>query len=100
MRRTKNWARLNLDLMSLGVEASEVMALRMLKLAAGGPAAAAEAERMVGEKIRAAAEIQAEAWAAALTGRSGGTPRRTVARYRKKVRANRQRLSRRKRSSR
>ena len=88
------WLRLNLDLMSLGVEASEVMTLRMMKLAAGGAAATAEAERMVGEKILAAAEVQADAFAAALAGKSRGTPRRALAHYRKKVRANRRRLSR------
>jgi len=88
------WLRLNLDLMSLGVEASEVMALRMMKLAAGGAAATAEAERMVSEKLQAAAEVQAAAWAAALNGEGHRSPRRALAHYRKKVRANRRRLSR------
>jgi hypothetical protein len=89
-----NWVRLNLDLMSLGVEASEVMTLRLLKLAAGGAAATAEAERMVSEKLQAAAEVQADAFAAALKGEHRRTPRRALAHYRKKVRANRRRLSR------
>ena len=87
------WFRWNLDLMALGVEASSVMALRMVKLAEGGPLAAAEAERMVTEKFLAAAEVQADAWASALSGRPHLTPTRAVAHYRRKVRANRKRLA-------
>jgi hypothetical protein len=94
MSYLKSWVRLNLDLMTLGVEASEVMTLRLLKLAAGGAAATAEAERMVSEKLQAAAEVQAAAWAAALKGEGHRNPRRALAHYRKKVRANRRRLSR------
>ena len=84
--------RLNLAMMQLGAEAGGVMALRMMKLAAGGAAATAEAERMVTEKLLAAAEVQTRAWSAALTGSSHLTPQRTVALYRRKVRANRRRL--------
>lgn len=86
--------RLNLDLMQLGAEASGVMALRMMKLAAGGAAAAAEAELMVTEKVRAAAEVQARAWSSAMSGAPHMAPTRAVAHYRSKVRANRRRLSR------
>jgi hypothetical protein len=94
MNWMKSWVRLNLDLMILGVEASEVMTLRMMTLAAGGAAATAEAERMVSEKILAAAEVQADAFAAALKGDHRRTPHRALAHYRRKVRANRRRLSR------
>ena len=88
------WARLTLDMMTLGAEASGVMALRMMKLAAGGQAATAEAQLMVAEKVRAAAEVQAQAWTDALSGKSRLTPKRAVRLYRKKVRANRRRLTR------
>ena len=88
------WIRLSLDMMALGAESSSVMALRMMKLAAGGAAATAEAELMVAEKVRAAAEAQAGAWTSLLTGSSHLAPRRAVAHYRRKVRANRKRLTR------
>lgn len=85
--------RLNLSMMQLGAEAATVMTLRTLKLAAGGGAATAEAERMVAEKMLVAAEAQGKAWIDVMTGASHLTPRRTVALYRRKVRANRRRLS-------
>lgn len=88
------WFRLGLDMMALSAESSGVMALRMMKLAAGGQAATVEAQRMVSEKIAAAAEAQTRAWADAVTGAGHLTPQRTVASYRRKVRANRRRLSR------
>lgn len=93
MARRTSWARLGFDMMSLGMEASSVVALRMLRLGAGGPSAAAESERMVSEKIRAAAELQTKAWVAAMTGTAPPSPRAAVAHYRRKVRANRRRLS-------
>lgn len=92
MTRANPWLRLNLSMMQLGAEASGVMALRMMKLAAGGPAASAEAERMVSEKILTAAEVGSRAWTGAWTGSAHLTPQRTVALYRRKVRANRRRL--------
>lgn len=92
MTRANPWLRLNLSMMQLGAEAGGVMALRMMKLAAGGPAASAEAERMVSEKILTAAEAGGRAWAGAWTGAGHLTPQRTVALYRRKVRANRRRL--------
>lgn len=88
------WMKLSLDMMALSAESSGVMALRMMKLAAGGTAATDEAQRMVSEKIAAAAEAQTRAWADALTGSSHLTAQRTVTRYRRKVRANRRRLTR------
>jgi hypothetical protein len=85
--------RLNLAMMQLGAECAGVMALRTMKLATGGAAATAEAERMVAEKLIAAAEAQTKAWGDVLTGQAHLTPQRTVAHYRRKVRANRRRLS-------
>ena len=55
MTRSPPWTRLGFDMIALGVEASSVMALRMMRLGAGGPLAVAEAQLMVAEKVRAAA---------------------------------------------
>ncbi|KMO15172.1 hypothetical protein [Methylobacterium indicum] len=82
-----SWLRLGLDTVRLGLEAQTVVALRLAKLSLGGSAAQAEAERMVIEKMEAAAE-------AAITLAAGGSPERVVRDYRRKVRANAHRLSR------
>jgi len=74
------------DLGRLAAESQQVIWLRWLKLAAGGPQASAEARRMVAEKVI----VAAQAGVGALT---GDTSARTVKRYRTKVRANRRRLS-------
>ena len=94
MTRSTDWARLGFDMMALGAEAGSVMALRMMRLSAGGPLAAAEAQLMVAEKIRAAAELQSRAWVNAVTGAAPVSPAAAVTHYRRKVRANRRRLSR------
>jgi hypothetical protein len=88
------WFRLSMDAWSLTMEASSVIGLRTLKMAVGGPAAQVEAARMVTEKVEAGM-----AWhASALTGGLGMTPHnaaaRTLAHYRRKVRANQRRLRR------
>jgi hypothetical protein len=66
-------------------EVQQVIALRALKIAAGGAAAQIEATRMISEKALAAAEA-----AAILT--TGGSGRKVARRYRTHVRANLQRL--------
>jgi hypothetical protein len=85
--------RLMFDTWSLGLETSAIIASRAMKLAAGGEAAEREARRMVAEKIEAARSLQT----LALTGGLGTTPqsaaRKLVAHYRRRVRANRRRLS-------
>ncbi len=92
-RRGNPWLRLGLDAWSLGAESSAVIGLRMMKMAAGGAAAEAEARRMVSEKVEAGVALQM----LALTGGLGVTPHgaaaKTVAHYRRKVRANRRRLA-------
>lgn len=90
------WLGLALKAFELGIEAQSVIALRMMRLAAGGARGRAEANRMVAEKVGALAEAQTAAAAAILTGRG----RKVVAgkvlnTYKKRVRANRRRLSRR-----
>jgi hypothetical protein len=75
------------------MEASSVIALRSWKLAAGGAAAETEAKRMVAEKIKAGLALQAMAVTGGLGLSAPGAVKKTVAHYRRKVRANRRRLT-------
>lgn len=87
------WWRAGVEGWLLGVESVSVIALRLVKLAAGGAPATAEGRRMISEKIAAGRALQARA----LTGRLGasapGAARRTIRLYRRRVRANRRRLT-------
>ena len=96
MPRSRNpWLRLGWDAWALSLEASTVMGLRTMKIAAGGPAADAEAKRMVSEKVEAAAALQTLAVTGALGFTAPQVAGKTLAHYRRKVRANRRRLSKR-----
>ncbi|WP_374577231.1 hypothetical protein [Phenylobacterium sp.] len=88
------WMRISMNMGLLGVESASVIALRSLKLAGGGAGAAAEAHRMVAEKIDAAMAAQAELARGAFSGAPHLGAERAVALYRRKVRANRRRLTR------
>jgi hypothetical protein len=77
------------DWVRIGLEAQQVIALRLIKVSAGGSAGQTEATRMVTEKAAAFAE-------AAMTLAMGGSARMVVRRYRTHVKANVRRLSRRK----
>jgi hypothetical protein len=93
MARTRNpWTRLGFNAAVLGMEAAQVMSLRMTKLASGGPAAGAEARRMVSEKVEAASAWQALAMTGALGFTAPQVASRTLTHYRRKVRQNRRRL--------
>ena len=90
------WLGLALKAFELGIEAQSVIALRMMRLAAGGARGRAEANRMVAEKVGALAEAQTAAAAAILTGRREKiVAGKVLNTYKKRVRANRRRLSRR-----
>jgi hypothetical protein len=93
MRNRNSWLRTCFDAWTLGVEASYVIGLRSLKIASGGPAAEAEAQRMITEKIEAGWALQTKA----LSGELGHTPHsaasKTLAHYQRKVRENRRRLT-------
>lgn len=89
-----SWLRLMSESCWLGLEAQAVVGLRLAKLAAGDLAAAQEANLMVTEKVLAATQAQMRAATAVLAGKGHMVPARTVAHYRRKVRANRRRLSR------
>ncbi len=91
-----SWLGLAFKAIELGIEAQSVIALRMMRLAAGGARGRAEASRMVAEKIGALAEAQTAAAAAILTGRREKIVAGKVLKaYKKRVRSNRRRLSRR-----
>jgi hypothetical protein len=76
-----------LSMWALATGSAQVIALRSMRLAAGGARARAEASRMVAEKI-------SEGFGAAVTLSTGGSPAKVVRRYRKRVAANARRLGR------
>jgi hypothetical protein len=92
-RRRNPWIALGFDSWALGLEASTVIGLRALKLAAGGFVGAVESERMVREKVEAVARLQTMALAGDLGLSPLGAARKAVTHYRRKVRANRRRLA-------
>lgn len=69
-----------------------MIGLRMMRLAAGGAAAELETRRMVSEKVEAALALQALALTGGLGFTAHGAAAKSVAHYRRKVRANRRRL--------
>jgi len=73
-------------MLMLAAESQAVIALRLMKLAAGGAAAEAETQLMLSEKMTAATEAGAKLMA-------GGSSDSIVSDYRKKVRANITRLT-------
>jgi hypothetical protein len=81
-----NWLSLAPQIMWLGLEAQQVIALRAIKLGAGGAAAQAELARMMTEKVVAATEAAGTLWL-------GGSGQKVVRRYRTRVRQNVRRLS-------
>jgi hypothetical protein len=71
--------------MWLGIEANEVIGLRIMKITSGGPDALSEIQLMIAEKMGATAE--------AGTGLiCGQTPMAVIARFREHVANNRRRL--------
>jgi hypothetical protein len=65
---TQSWLSFGLKAWQIGLGAKSVIALRMLRLAAAGARAEAEASRMVTEKVLAACEAQMTAAMAAMGG--------------------------------
>jgi hypothetical protein len=78
------------------MESQAVIGLRLAKLAWGDAAAQAEARRMVAEKLTAVIDIQQRVGAAALFGKAQPTPDDIVRLYRRRVRSNKRRLTRKK----
>jgi hypothetical protein len=89
------WFSIARDAVRLGMEAQDVITLRLTRLAAGGTSGHAEAHRMVTEKLEAFATVQMAFALSLLTGHQApAIARRTIGIYGKHVRANRRRLSR------
>jgi hypothetical protein len=80
------WLKLTMDASMLAMESQQVIGLRLMKLALGGSAASREANRMVTEKVVAFGEAAAKV-------ATGATTHAVVKGYRRKVRANRRRLT-------
>ena len=75
-------------------DVQRVVALRMMRLASGGPRAVTEAEKMLSEKAMAFGEAQIKMAMALATGRNFSTAAaKAYAPIRRRVRANRRRLS-------
>ena len=88
------WIALGWQTVQLGMEMQSVIALRLMRLAAGGASGRSEANRMIAEKIAAAGEAQMAAASAVMTGGSDNVVAGKVLRVlRKRVRANKRRLS-------
>lgn len=89
-----DWLSIGMEAWWLAGEATAVVMMRSAALAMGGDPAYREARIMVAEKAEASAALGV----ALMTGKLGSSPesitRGTVAHYRKKVQANRTRLSR------
>ena len=92
-KKQPSWLQVSLDIWRAGLEAQQVIGLRLAKLMGGDASAAAEMNRMVSEKVDAVLEAQHAAAKSMLTGNTAQIPSRTVAVYRRKMRANRRRLS-------
>jgi hypothetical protein len=82
MKMYRSW----LSLMMLAAESQQVIMLRTLKIAAGGPAATLEANRMVNEKLAHASSEGSRLL-------FGASPASVITSYRRKVRANARRLT-------
>jgi hypothetical protein len=77
-----------------GADVQQVMSLRMMRMAAGGPDAADEAQQMISEKISAFSEAQVALLTALTTGQSlEVAAAKAYGPYRRCVRANSRRLN-------
>ena len=89
------WLSLTFKTMQLGFDAQNVIALRMMRFAAGGPRGQNEARRMVTEKIAAGVQAQLTAVSGIITGQKDTVVAGNILRVlQKRVRANKRRLSR------
>ncbi len=86
------WCALSLQTARLGWEAQNVIALRLMRMAAQSPGNQTEARRMVTEKAAALGEAVAVA-AVAKGGKNHRVAKKILDVYGKRVRANRRRLT-------
>jgi hypothetical protein len=96
MRTWSAWFSLSSQAALLGLEAQNVMALRLMRLAAGGALAQSESTRMISEKMLALGEAQTAAALATIKGgKSPHVAKKVLGVYKKRVRGNRRRLTKR-----
>lgn len=93
-RAANSWFELGWQSWMLGVEASSVIASRMMKVAAGGEQAEREIRRMISEKTQAGIELRSKLSALGAQAAPEAAVATTLRHYRVKVAANRRRLSR------
>jgi hypothetical protein len=90
------WFSVTLKTIQLGFEAQNVIDLRMMRLAAGGATAQAEARHMIADKMAAGMEVQAVAASSVTSGQKDTVVAGKILRVlKKRVHANKRRLSRR-----
>jgi hypothetical protein len=95
MQAWNAWCALSLQTARLGWEAQNVIALRLMRMAAQSPGSRTEARRMVTEKVAALAEAQATAATAVIKGgKNHRVAKKVLGVYKKRVQANRRRLTR------
>ena len=73
-------------------DSQSVVAMRLMRIAEGGPQAATEASQMISEKVAAFTEAQGAVFSALATGSFQNAAIKAYAPYRRAVRANRRRL--------
>ena len=95
MKAWNEWWALSLRAAQLGLETQGVIALRLMRLMSQGSRSRIEARRMVTEKVAALAEAQAAAAATVVKGGKGHrVAKKVLGVYKKRVRANKRRLTR------
>ena len=95
MQVWNNWLELSAQAARLGWEAQNVIALRVMRMAAHPAHNQTEARRMVTEKVAALGEAQAVVAAGVIKGgKSHRVAKKVLGVYKKRVRANRRRLTR------
>lgn len=88
------WMEIAAATAALGIESAAVISLRTVGAAFGGSQATDEAWRMWSEKVVALAELQTRLLTGSLGATPAGAAKATLKHYRRKVAANRRRLSR------
>jgi hypothetical protein len=95
MQMWNDWCALSVQAARLGWEAQGVIALRVMRMATQPAHSQTEARRMVTEKVAALGEAQAAAAVAVIKGgKSHRVAKKVLGVYKKRVRANRRRLTR------
>jgi len=86
------WANMATQATKLAIESNQVIAMRLTKMAFGGPDVQKEAELMVSEKMDAMVKSSQMLMMGALGGSHDMGAGKVMQHYRSKVRANRKRL--------